>query len=222
MEKVMKFKGHSALVFRHLTLGIVVSCLSLTVSSPSYSQSSSSKPAVYPSKDPTAVPQVVSPSKGQMAAGQLVYPSKGQTAAVQEEDTAACNSWAQVQTGFDPITALKAQQDNAADSQNRAKAFQDKRAAVGGEAIGGAARGAVTGVAIGAILGDAGKGAAVGATAGAANGRARNRAKRRDLFLEEARARELEAKQQTLNNQKLADYQKAIGVCMEGRGYVVR
>jgi hypothetical protein len=192
----MKLNSHSALALRRLSLGIVVSCLSLAVFSPTYAQSSSSKP--------------------------VIYPSKGQTAAVQETDTAACNAWAQKQTGFDPIAALNAQQGYTADAQNRAEALQEKRATVGGEAIGGAARGAVTGAVIGAIAGDAGKGAAIGGTVGAVTGGARNRAKNRQLLAEEAHAREAQARQQAANNQKFADFQKAAAACMEGRGYVVK
>ena len=192
----MKLNSHPAPAFRRLSAGIVASCLSLAAFSPSYAQSSSSKP--------------------------VIYPSKGQTAALQETDTAACNAWAQKQTGFDPVAQLKAQQDHAADAQNRTEALQEKRATVGGEAIGGAARGAIAGVAIGAIAGDAGKGAAIGATVGAVNGRARNRAKNRQLLAEEAHAREVQARQQAANNQKFADFQKAAAACMEGRGYVVK
>jgi hypothetical protein len=94
------------------------------------------------------------------------YASKGQTAAAQEED-------------------------NAAGSQKRENAFHDKRATVGGEAIGDAARGAFTGAAIGAIAGDAGKGPAFGAAAVAAHGRASNHTKRRRLLLAEAHAGEV-------------------------------
>jgi hypothetical protein len=179
-----------------MPLGAAVSCLSLVVCAPSYAQASNSTP--------------------------VVYPNKGQTVAVQEKDAADCNVWAQNQTGFDPTAALKAQHHNAADAQIRTQPLQDQRATVGGEAIAGAARGAITGVAIGAIAGDAGRGAAIGATTGAFNGRARNRAKRRHLYVAEAQAREMQARQATLNNQKFADFQNATAACMEGRGYVVR
>jgi hypothetical protein len=192
----MNVQGHSALYFLKLTLGMVSCCISLAVYSPSYAQASNNKP--------------------------IVYPSKGQTAAVQQKDTAACNAWAQDQTGFDTTAALRAQQENAADAQNRAQALQDKRATVGGEAIAGAAGGAITGVAIGAIAGNAGRGAAIGATAGAFNGRARNRAKHRQLLAAEANARSVQAQQQAVDNQKFADFQKAVAACMEGRGYVVK
>ena len=192
----MKFYNHSALAFRRMPLGAAVSCLSLVVCAPSYAQASNSTP--------------------------VVYPNKGQTVAVQEKDAADCNVWAQNQTGFDPTAALKAQHHNAADAQIRTQPLQDQRATVGGEAIAGAARGAITGVAIGAIAGDAGRGAAIGATTGAFNGRARNRAKRRHLYVAEAQAREMQARQATLNNQKFADFQNATAACMEGRGYVVR
>jgi len=192
----MKAKGHSARHFIKLTLGIASCYIGLAVCSTSYAQASSNRP--------------------------VFYPSKGQTAAVQENDAAACNAWAQNQTGFDATAALRAQQDNAADAQNRAQDLQDRRATVGGEAIAGAARGAITGVAIGAIAGNAGRGAAIGATAGAFNGRARNRAKRRQLLAAEAHARRMQAQQQAVDNQKFADFLKAVAACMEGRGYAVK
>ena len=114
----MKAKGHSARHFLKLTLGIASCYIGLAVCSTSYAQASSNRP--------------------------VFYPSKGQAAAVQENDTAACNAWAQNQTGFDATSALRAQQDYAANAQNRAQDLQDRRATVGGEAIAGAARGAIT------------------------------------------------------------------------------
>lgn len=82
--------------------------------------------------------------------GAYVYPQKGQSADVQARDTAACQSWAKQQTGFDPLT------DSA------------KGAGVG--ALVGAVGGAATGAAIGAATGHAGTGAAIGAAAGGIGG----------------------------------------------------
>jgi uncharacterized protein YcfJ len=192
----MTISNHPALSFRQVCLGMAVWCLSLATVSQGYAQMPNSKA--------------------------IIYPSKGQTPAIQDKDTAECNLWAQNQTGFDPTAALKAQQGAAADAQNHTQTLQNQRATVGGEALGGAARGAIAGVAIGAVAGNAGKGAAIGATAGAFNGRARNRAKHRQIDLAEAQARDRQAQQQTANNQKFADYQKATAACMEGRGYVVK
>ena len=190
----MKIMIQSAHYFRKSGLVILVSGMSLVSASLSYAQSSGNKT--------------------------IVYPSRGQSSAVQASDTAACNAWAQTQTGFDPVAALKAQQDDAEDARARARAIDYRRSRVGGEAIGGAARGAVAGGVIGAIAGDAERGAAIGASAGAYHGRVRNRAKHRALFIAEARARDAGAQREALNNRRLADFEKAVFACMEGRGYI--
>ena len=72
--------------------------------------------------------------------------------------------------------------------------------------------GAVGGVAIGAIAGDAGKGAAIGAIAGTLAGGMKARKNK-------------EAQQQQAEQAKagtLQHFNKAFGVCMEGRGYAVK
>ena len=74
-------------------------------------------------------------------------------------------------------------------------------------AMGGAARGAALGAAAGAIGGDAGKGAAIGAAVGGLGTIMRDR-------------RANEAQQQAYNNSS-ADYDRAYGACLRGRGYTV-
>jgi hypothetical protein len=71
--------------------------------------------------------------------------------------------------------------------------------------VGGAARGAAAGALIGAIAGDAGKGAAIGAAAGGVRGR------RGAIHNEQAAA---------ASDRNAFD--RAVGVCMEARGYSVR
>lgn len=78
------------------------------------------------------------------------YPQKGQTAEKQAQDTAACQTWAKQQSGFDPLT--------------------DSAKGVGVGALVGAVGGAAAGAAIGAATGHAGTGAAVGAAAGGIGG----------------------------------------------------
>jgi len=74
---------------------------------------------------------------------------------------------------------------------------------------GGRVRGAAAGATAAAVTGnDAGKGAAVGAVAG---GAAQRGARRQD-------ARQASAQQQ----QAAATHARAVGACMEGRGYAVR
>ena len=78
----------------------------------------------------------------------FIYPSQGQSLDQQAGDEAACRSWSQQQTGFNPA---------------QGPIYYSSSGSSGGEVIGGAARGAALGVIGGAIGGNAGKGAAIGA-----------------------------------------------------------
>ena len=130
----------------------------------------------------------------------FVYPKKGQTQQQFEQDQFQCHSWAKQQTGFDP-----AQSYAAAGAPPPAQ----------GGAVRGAARGAAVGAIGGAIGGDAGKGAAIGAGVGAAGGGIRQRRANQQMAAESQQA---QAQQQG----NIERYEKAYGVCMEGRGYQVR
>jgi len=129
----------------------------------------------------------------------FIYPSQGQSLDQQAGDEAACRSWSQQQTGFNPA---------------QGPIYYSSSGSSGGEVIGGAARGAALGVIGGAIGGNAGKGAAIGAGVGAASGLMRKNRKRRA---------DQQAQQQAVNqyNQQLAGYNRAFGACMQGRGYAV-
>jgi hypothetical protein len=79
-------------------------------------------------------------------------------------------------------------------------------------------RGALAGVAIGAIAGDAGKGAAIGAGTGLLVGGARRQEQVNEAYAEqEAWAAQQAAEYQ----QRQSDFNRAYGVCLEGRGYTV-
>lgn len=141
--------------------------------------------------------------------GMVVYPAQKQSPEQQAADEAACMQWAQTQTGInlsgpgaDPTAA------GAAAKQQAAEATQ-------GAAVVGAAKGAAAGVAIGAIAGDAGTGAAIGAVGGAIAGR---RAKKQA----EAQAQQAGAQQAQAQNKAMVDQvKKAVGACLQGRGYTV-
>ncbi len=130
----------------------------------------------------------------------IIYPSQGQSLDQQAGDEAACRSWSQQQTGFNPA---------------QGPVYYSSSGSSGGEVMGGAARGAALGAIGGAISGGkAGKGAKIGAGVGAASGLMRkNRRRRADQ----------QAEQQAVNqyNQQLAGYNRAFGACMQGRGYAV-
>lgn len=129
----------------------------------------------------------------------IIYPSQGQSLDEQANDEAACRSWSQQQTGFNPA---------------QGPVYAGSSGSSGGEVIGGAARGAALGVIGGAIGGNVGKGAAIGAGVGAGAGLMRKNRKRRA---------DQQAQQQAVNqyNQQFAGYNRAFGACMQGRGYAV-
>jgi hypothetical protein len=132
--------------------------------------------------------------------GVVAYPSKGQSAQQQSKDEGECFTWAKQQTGIDPVAVASAPTE------------QPGPAVGGGERVKGAARGALGGAAIGAIAGDTGKGAGVGAVAGTMVG---GKQARQNKAAKEQQAEQ--AKAGTLQH-----FNKAFGVCMEGRGYAVK
>jgi uncharacterized protein YcfJ len=132
--------------------------------------------------------------------GVVTYPAKGQSAQQQSKDEGECYAWAKQQTGIDPVAVAKQ------------PTKEEGPAVGGGERVKGAAGGAVGGLAIGAIAGDAGKGAAIGAVAGTMVGGHKARKNKA--------AREQQAEQS--KSSTLQHFNKAFGVCMEGRGYTVR
>jgi hypothetical protein len=129
----------------------------------------------------------------------IIYPSQGQSIDQQADDEAACRSWSQQQTGFNPA---------------QGPVYYGGSGSGGGEVMRGAAGGAALGAIGGAIGGSAGKGAAIGAGVGATAGLMRKGRKKRA---------DQKAQQQAINqyNQQLAGYNRAFGACMQGRGYAV-
>jgi hypothetical protein len=142
------------------------------------------------------------PQAGGAPAGPVIYPSQGQTPQQMETDKTECYGWARQQTGYDPAAVAQAQPPAQGEPQR------------GGTAR-GAARGAAGGAAIGAIGGSPGTGAAAGAAAGTAGSAVRKRK-------EEAAQEQAGTQQQQANAQMLAQYQRAFGACMQGRGYSVK
>ena len=142
--------------------------------------------------------------------GLFVYPAKGQTKDQQTKDEQECYAWATEQSKVDP-TGPKADSDSAAKA---AAARTDS--ATQGAAVGGAARGAAGGAVVGAIAGDAGTGAAIGAVAGAAGGR---RARRQ---AEKQAAQQAKQQTEAQSAQQVETFKKAMGACLEGRGYTVK
>ena len=129
----------------------------------------------------------------------FIYPLEGQSPDKQEMDEFACYKWAKEQTGFDPNQQVAA-----------TSAPKQRRGGMLGGAMGGAALGAIGG----AIAGDAGKGAAIGAGVGAGAG-----------LLKQGRDNtKAEEKQEHIagqNQQNRQTFNRAYGVCLEGKGYKV-
>ena len=137
----------------------------------------------------------------------IIYPAKGQSPEQQNRDRYDCHTWAVQQTGLDPTKPQTAQ-----------PAPPPQQAPQGG-VVRGAARGAAVGAVGGAIAGDAGKGAAVGAATGGMIGGM----KKRDQQAQAAQAQsQAAAQQQAALSQQQAGYNRALGACLEGRGYTVK
>ncbi len=133
--------------------------------------------------------------------GLYVYPANNQSAEQQSKDDYECYSWAQGQTGHDPM-----------DPEQIHVQAQPTDTGPDGSALRGAARGAV----IGEVANDdAGKGAAYGAAAGAIRGR-RNR---------QAQAEQSQANAETqatqMGQQRDVDFKNAFSACLTARGYSV-
>jgi len=136
-----------------------------------------------------------------------IYPNKGQSASQQAKDQGDCGNWAKQKSGFDPA------------APPQATAPPPQPGAPMGGVLRGGARGAVGGLAIGAIAGNAGKGAAIGAVAGGLLGGMR----RVDQVRSEQYSQQQWASQQAATyEQNRANYNRAFGACMEGRGYTVK
>ena len=140
------------------------------------------------------------------------YPKAGQTNEQQSRDHYECYNWAVKQTGFNPgITTLRPEQ--------RVKVVP--MPPPGHDTVTLAIVGAVLGALVGGPRHAAG-GALIGATTGAIAGAAS------DVSRQES-ARQMEEayynRDQALNSQlevKALDFRRAMGACLEGRGYSVK
>ena len=139
----------------------------------------------------------------------IVFPAKGQSQEQMEKDKYDCYTWAKQQTGFDPMQSQPPAQAAPAQSQGPQ-----------GERIKGAARGAAVGAVVGEIANDdAGKGAAAGAAGGVMVGGMKSRQSRR----QQAQTQQQQIQQQdAAYDQKRSTYNRALGACLEGKGYTVK
>lgn len=147
-----------------------------------------------------------------------VYPNSGQNQEQQDRDRFECHNWAVSQTGFDPSRASSYPVAGSSSSHHRGYR-RGHHGGIGNDPITGAARGAAIGAVGGAIGGDAGLGAAIGAGVGAVKGLFRqwdNRHSYRKTGYGSS------SKQLERLREQRADYNRAMGACLEGRDYTVR
>jgi hypothetical protein len=153
------------------------------------------------------------------AAQPYIYPDKGQTPQQQESDKGQCYMWAVQQTGFDPANPQVAAAPPPQPWQQQPQQPQ-------GGLFRGAAGGAALGAVGGAIGGDAGKGAAIGAGVGALFGGMRRmrweEQQQQQQQQMQMQQRSYMSQQQNSMAQGRANYERAFGACMAGRGYTVR
>ena len=129
----------------------------------------------------------------------MIYPANGQDSAQQQDDEGACFSWAKNETGIDPMAA-GVEAPTSAQQQS-----------------GGAVGGALKGAAIGGIVGGS-DGAKTGAAVGVVGGRSRQNSRNRSAQQQQ----QAQAEQaNSINAENQATFERAYGVCLQGRGYTV-
>jgi glycine zipper 2TM protein len=137
------------------------------------------------------------------------YPLHGQTPQQQDRDHYECSQWATQQTGFDP-------------SAPGVPPHERVRVVSAGPPPGtGTAVGAVAGAIIGAAISpswQSATGALAGAVVGGAIGSAADAANAQETRTVVVNDR----RQAAVQEQKAANYRRAIGACLDARGYSVR
>jgi hypothetical protein len=134
------------------------------------------------------------------------YPERGQSEAAQDRDRYECYRWAVRESGVDPgMTPVR----QAAAPLPPARNPRD-----GVDVVGGAVTGAVVGAAMSSPR-HAGPNAAIGAVFGALLGAAAQESRAQAVENAQARREAVwDTQQQAMNN-----FRRAMGACMQGRGY---
>jgi hypothetical protein len=137
-----------------------------------------------------------------------VYPKQGQSEAQVDRDRYECHLWAVKQSGFDPSAA-------EVPPHQRVVIVRESGPPPGAAVAGGAFAGAAIGAAVSRPR-EAGSGAIIGAIAGAALGAvaAQDPPRRTERVVESQASRDIE--------RNAANYRRAIGACLDARGYSVR
>lgn len=139
---------------------------------------------------------------------QYVFPAKGQTPELQQQDEAACSSWATQQTGFDPARPPAPPQQATPPPAKK------------GAGLRGAARGAAAGYIVGDLANDeGGEGAAIGAVVGGAHAASKQK-QAQGAAQQQQTAQQQQYQQQV--QQLQGEYLKARAACLEAKGYTVK
>lgn len=140
------------------------------------------------------------------------YPTAGQDAAQQDRDRYECHVWAVRQSGFDPSLPLPAQAPRVEVMPSPAPGHDT-------------ALGAVTGAVLGAAVGSpyrTGEGAVIGAVAGTMIGASSDATRQEQAAVMQERYSRREGQWADQLERRALDYRRAMGACLEGRGYAVR
>jgi len=148
----------------------------------------------------------------------VIYPAKGQSAKQQDQDRYECHTWAREQSGFDPTQVAP----TTAPTQTVPAGTTTASSA--GAPAGSMAAGAMGGAAVAELTHhDAGRGAAAGALGGAVIQRVKQQqAAQQQQARQQAAQQQANQQQASARSQQRATYERAIGACMEGRGYTVK
>src|SRR5262249_17429397 len=165
---------------------------------PHHRQARAAPPAPAPA--PTPPPQV------------YVYPTNGQSDSQLDRDRYECHVWAVKQSHFDPSEPHVAPQGRV-----QVVAMPPP----GTSTVAGATTGALIGAAVSNPW-HTGEGAAVGAVAGAILGAAADSQREERAQQVQERYDQRDAAANARLEQQSNDYRRAIGACLEGRGYTVK
>ncbi len=156
-----------------------------------------------PAPPPGPPPEVPAPDTTVYA-----YPTHGQSPEQQDRDRYECSGWASQQSGFSPSAPGVQAQTRVVSAQARPSGT-------------GTAIGAVTGAILGAAISDpwqAATGALAGAMVGGAIGNAADAAdarQTRTVYVTDRR-------QVTVQQSQANNYRRAMGACLDARGYSVK
>ncbi|MBN1380794.1 MAG: glycine zipper family protein [Deltaproteobacteria bacterium] len=168
--------------------------------------SSASYPAPYPEAETVEKQSTVLTSQV------YFYPKKEQTTEQQSRDHYECYNWAVEQTGFDPGQSPIPKQERVRVVPMPPPGYDTATMAIAGAVL-GALIGGPRHAAEGALIGASG-----GAIAGAASDAARQQQAQQ---MEDYYASRNQSDNAQLSK-KVSDFRRAMGACLEGRGYSVR